>query len=65
MLKNTLLADLLKNLGTISKDPPSFIIYVYKVWQWKFDEMKHLVHVFMHMKMLWKKLKSMQPDNLF
>ena len=45
--KTFFVADLLQNLGTISKDPPTFIIYVYKTWQWKFDEMKHLVHVFL------------------
>ena len=45
--KTFFVADLLQNLGTISKDPPTVIIYVYKTWQWKFDEMKHLVHVFL------------------
>ena len=45
--KTFFVADLLQNLSTISKDSPSFIIYVYKTWQWKFDEMKHLVHVFL------------------
>ena len=44
--KTFFVADLLQNLPTISKDPASFVIYVYKSWQWKFDEMKHLVHVF-------------------
>ena len=41
------MADLLQNLSTIARQPPSFIIYIYKVWQWKFDEMKTLVHVFL------------------
>ena len=45
--KTFFVADLLQNLDTITKDSPSFIIYVYKTWQWKFDEMKHLVHVFL------------------
>ena len=45
--KHFFVADLLQNLDTITKDSPSFIIYVYKTWQWKFDEMKHLVHVFL------------------
>ena len=45
--KTFFVADLLQNLGTISKYPPTVIIYVYKTWQWKFDEMKHLVHVFL------------------
>ena len=44
--KTFFVADLLQNLPTISKDPASFVIYVYKSWQWNFDEMKHLVHVF-------------------
>ena len=45
--KTFFVADLLQNLGTIARQPPSFIIYIYKVWQWKFDEMKTLVHVFL------------------
>ena len=45
--KTFFVADLLQNLDTITKDSPSFIIYVYSTWQWKFDEMKHLVHVFL------------------
>ena len=45
--KTFFVADLLQNLGTIARQPPSFIIYIYKVWQWKFDEMKTLVHIFL------------------
>ena len=38
---------MLQNIQTFAKQPPSFIIYIYKVWQSKFDEMKSLVHVFL------------------
>ena len=44
--KTFLVADLLHNLHTVTKDPPSFFIYVYKTWQCKFDEMENLVNVF-------------------
>ena len=39
-------ADLLHNLHTVTKDPPCFVIYVYKTWQCKLDEMEYLVNVF-------------------
>ena len=45
--KTFFVADLLQNLDRFAKQPPSLVIYIYKVWQWKFDEMKSLVHVFM------------------
>ena len=45
--KTFFVADLLQNNDQFAKQPPSLIIYIYKVWQWKFDEMKHLVHVFL------------------
>ena len=41
------MADLLENVETFAKEPPKKIIYVYKVWQSKFDEMRSLVHVFL------------------
>ena len=44
--KTFFVADLLQNLHTITKDTPTFIIYIYKTWQCKFDEMKNLVNIF-------------------
>ena len=40
-------SELLENIDTFTKEPPETIIYVYKVWQSKFDEMKTVVHSFM------------------
>ena len=45
--KTFFVADLLENIETFAKEPPKKIIYVYKVWQSKFDEMRSLVHVFL------------------
>ena len=45
--KTFFVADLLENMETFAKEPPKKIIYVYKVWQSKFDEMRSLVHVFL------------------
>ena len=45
--KTFFVSDLLENIESFSKVPPSTIIYVYKVWQTKFDEMQSLVHVFL------------------
>ena len=45
--KTFFVADMLQNIQTFAKQPPSLIIYIYKVWQSKFDEMKSLVHVFL------------------
>ena len=45
--KTFFVSDLLENIETFAKEPPKKIIYVYKVWQSKFDEMKSLVHVFL------------------
>ena len=45
--KTFFVADLLQNLDRFAIQPPSLVIYIYKVWQWKFDEMKSLVHVFL------------------
>merc|ERR1712208_257691 len=44
--KTFFVADLLQNLHTITKNTPRFIIYIYKTWQCKFDEMKNLVNIF-------------------
>ena len=45
--KTFFVADMLQNIQTFAKQPPLLIIYIYKVWQSKFDEMKSLVHVFL------------------
>ena len=45
--KTFFVAELLENIENFAKVPPTTIIYVYKVWQPKFDEMRSLVHVFL------------------
>ena len=45
--KTFFVSDLLDNIETFAKEPPKKIIYVYKVWQPKFEEMRSLVHVFL------------------
>ena len=45
--KTFFIADLLQNITKFAKQPPTLVIYVYKVWQSKFDEMKSLVHIFL------------------
>ena len=44
--KTFFISELLENIDTLAKDPPETIIYVYKIWQSKFDEMKSVVHGF-------------------
>ena len=44
--KTFFVVNLLENLTKIAKAPPTFIIYVYKVWQDKFDKMRN-VNVFL------------------
>ena len=44
--KTFYIADLLENISTFAKEPPETIIYLYKVWQSKFDEMRNLVDIF-------------------
>ena len=44
--KTFFFVDLLQNLFDIAKTPPKIIIYIYKIWQWKFDEMK-TVNIFL------------------
>ena len=36
----------MENINSFAKEPPSTTIYVYTVWQTKFDEMRSLVNVF-------------------
>ena len=37
--KTFFITDLLKNLDTFTVDPPKLVIYVYRVWQAKYEEM--------------------------
>ena len=45
--KTFFVSDLLENINTFAKEPPTTVIYIYKVWQSKFDEMSSLIHVFL------------------
>ena len=40
MWENCLISKLLENIDTFSKPPPKIVIYVYKVWQPKYDEIQ-------------------------
>ena len=42
--KTFFISDLLKNLDVFAKDPPKVVVYVYDVWQPKYEEMP--VHYF-------------------
>ena len=44
--KTFFVIDLIQNLKRICKKPPTNIIYVYKVWQPKYDEIRNIVTVF-------------------
>ena len=44
--KTFFISELLENIESFAKDPPKTILYIYKVWQSKFDEMKSVVHAF-------------------
>ena len=44
--KTFFVAELLENIDTFAKVPPATVLYVYKVWQTKFDEMKILIDEF-------------------
>ena len=40
--KTVFVAKLIENIQSFAKQPPSMILYVYKVWQDKYDEMRLL-----------------------
>ena len=44
--KTFFVSELLENISTFAKEPPETVVYVYKVWQSKFDEMKTCVEYF-------------------
>ena len=44
--KTYFISTLLENLSSFAKQPPTKIIYIYTVWQTKFDEMQRMVNVF-------------------
>jgi len=44
--KTFFVSDLLENIDSFAKVPPSTILYVYSVWQTKFDEMRTLIDTF-------------------
>ena len=46
--KTFFVCDLLQNINFYCKSPPTSILYVYKVWQSKFDEISHLVDTFIN-----------------
>ena len=41
--KTFFVANLIENIKSFSKEPPEKILYVYTVWQWKYEEMKSIV----------------------
>ena len=44
--KTFYVSELLENIESFAKEPPETIVYVYKIWQSKFDEMKTVVDLF-------------------
>ena len=45
--KTFFISQFLENIESFAKEPPEIIIYVYKIWQCKFDEMKTVVNYFL------------------
>ena len=44
--KTFFVSELLENVKSFAKKPPSSVIYVYSVWQSKFDEMRKMINYF-------------------
>ena len=44
--KTFFVSELLENIESFAKEPPETVVYVYKIWQSKFDEMKTVVDLF-------------------
>ena len=60
--KTCFIIDIIQNLQNIAKAPPNKILYVYKVWQQKFDELQEsglVDHFVQDQKDLVKKLKTL------
>ena len=60
--KTCFIIDIIQNLQNIAKTPPSKVLYVYKVWQQKFDELKEsglVDHFVQDQKDLVQKLKTL------
>ena len=43
--KTTFIIDLIRNVKEIAKDPPEMIIYYFKEWQSKFDDLSNKLNV--------------------
>ena len=39
--KTFFISNLILNIDSFSKEPPEQIIFIFSVWQWKYDEMHH------------------------
>ena len=60
--KTCFIIDIIQNLQNIAKDPPQKVLYVYKVWQQKFDELQEtglVDHFVQDQTDLVKKLKTL------
>ena len=44
--KTFFVGNLIQNIKSFSRDPPEIVIYIYTVWQGKYDEMSSIVHHF-------------------
>ena len=44
--KTFFISNLILNIDSFSKEPPEQIIFIFSVWQWKYDEMRSIVHHF-------------------
>ena len=44
--KTFFISNLILNIDSFSKEPPEQIILIFSVWQWKYDEMRSIVHHF-------------------
>ena len=44
--KTSFISTLLENISSFAKQPPTKNIYIYTLWQTKFDEMQGMVNVF-------------------
>ena len=40
--KTFFVGNVLENLLTFAREPPTFIVYIFKVWQHEYEEMKNV-----------------------